>query len=265
MGLLTAFFSQGWINALIGIIGIGATITGLYLYKASRIGPKPAYQLDSLRLIGKKKSALPEEVEIRFGDKSVSQLTKTHVVLWNSGNATLYGKNIIEDDPLRFEFSESTEILQVRVVRETRKSNKFVANISSNSPNQVICSFDYLDARDGVFIELLHTAEELYPEVRGTIRGVPQGLSNYGYIDPYRSQMQPLLLKNIIKIMMLILFLLGVFMTGYAFLSLPDRWVFVINGLIVISFPLVWLWAIRRGFPKSLKIEDIEGMLRDYS
>lgn len=94
MGPFKALLSQGWVGSLIGIIGIIIASIGIYLYRVSRIGPKPAYQFESLRLIGKESPALPEEVEIRFRDKSVSQLTKTHVVLWNSGNATLYGKEI---------------------------------------------------------------------------------------------------------------------------------------------------------------------------
>lgn len=53
-------------------------------------------------------------------------------------------------------------ILRVRVVKINRESNKFVANISPNSPNQAILSFDYLDAGDGAFIELLHTNETLH-------------------------------------------------------------------------------------------------------
>jgi uncharacterized membrane protein len=45
---LTALFSQGWVGSLIGIIGL---IIAYLLYRASRIGPRPAYQSRAIRLI----------------------------------------------------------------------------------------------------------------------------------------------------------------------------------------------------------------------
>jgi len=92
MEVLKMFFSQGWVGSLIGIIGL---IIGVFLYKASRIGARPVYQLRAFGLIGKEKQVLPEQVEILFGGRSIPRLTMTHLILWNSGKATLYGKDIV--------------------------------------------------------------------------------------------------------------------------------------------------------------------------
>jgi hypothetical protein len=264
MEFLKALFSQGWISPLIGIIGL---IIAFLLYRASRIGPRPAYQLRALRLIGKEEPALPEEVEILFRGRSVPRLTMTHIILWNSGKATLEGKNIIVDDPLRLEFNERAEVLRVRVLRVTRKSNKFTAKVNSGSSNEVICDFDYLDAGDGAVIELLHTAEERYPKVQGTIRGVPKGLLNWGRFLPSRSRALPFPFKTR-RIILFITLFFGVLMVAVGFLypiTEPSvsgkpfsRWFFVIFGLIYASLPLLMLWITRRRFPKSLVIEDIE-------
>lgn len=265
MEFLKALFSQGWIASLIGIIGV---IIAFLLYRASRIGPRPAYQLRSLRLIGKEEPALPEEVEILFRGRSVPRLTRTHNILWNSGNATLDGKNIIVEDPLRLEFNERAEVLRVRVLRVTRESNKFTAKVNSGSPNEVIYGFDYLDAGDGAVIELLHTAEERYPKVQGTIRSVPKGLLNLGHVLPSRSQALPFPFK-IRRMVLFITLFFGVLMVAVGFLypmitepfvsGMPfSRGVFVIFGLIYVSLPLLMLWSTRRRFPKSLVIEDIE-------
>lgn len=260
---------EGWVGLLIAVSGIIiGTIIALLIYRASRIGPRPVYQVRSLKLIGKEEQALPEEVEIFFKGRTVPRLTKTHVILWNSGNDTLDGGNIVVDDPLRFEYSERAEVLRSHVLKITRDTNKFAANINPNSTNEVICSFDYLEAGDGAIIELLHSAEESYPEVRGTIRGVPKGPLNWGRIP--RGRIGPF--KN--RRRALVIILLGVFMVCFAtFLSpiIPEvpesakpltdtfaMWIVVGLGLVYVFWPSYELWSNRKRFPKSLAIEDIE-------
>lgn len=170
--------SEGWVGSLIGLIGLIGLVVTFVLYRASRVGPRPVYQYQALRLIGGAEHELPEEVTVLFGDKKVQRLAKTHIVIWNSGRATLNGKNIVADDPLRLEFSEDSEVLSARLLNFTRQANKFTVNIHPRCPNRVICSFDYLDAGDGAAIELLHTDEKRYPKVQGSIRGVPKGVLN---------------------------------------------------------------------------------------
>jgi hypothetical protein len=184
MEALRAFFSQAWVGILVGVLA-GFLIAFLF-YRASRIGPRPSYQLKALRLIAKDERALPEEVEILFKGMSVPQLTKTHVIFWNSGKALLDGKQIVESDPLRLEFDKAARVLRARIAKATRDTNKSEVKINDKSPNEVVCHFDYLDVGDGVVIELLHTAEERYPKVQGTIRGVPKGILNWGYISTSR-------------------------------------------------------------------------------
>jgi hypothetical protein len=262
MGVLNAFLGQGWVSSLIGIVGL---IIALFLYRVSRIGARPVYQLRALRLIGKEKQILPEEVEILFRGRSIPRLTLTHVILWNSGKATLDGKNIIVDDPLRVEFRERTEILRVRVLKITRKANKFTAKINSDSPNQVVCNFDYLDAGDGGVIEILHTAEELHPQVRGSIRGVPKGLLDWGCIPSGMEFVSVSISPNLILFIILlfggIMIVLGVTsprIPEYSVFKPFNRWVFLISGSIFIIAELWMRWDSRRRFPKSLMFEDIE-------
>jgi hypothetical protein len=180
----------------------------LPLIQASRIGPRPTYQYRALRLVRKGERAFPEEVEITFKGKSVIQLTMTHIILWNSGKAMLEGKNIVTDDPLRLEFNKPAEILRARVLKSTRESNKFKVEINPSSSNVVVCSFDYLDPGDGVVIELLHTVDDRFPKIMGTIRGVPKGVLNWGRIIPSRRRTLPYPFKSN-KAILLFLFCIG--------------------------------------------------------
>lgn len=269
--------SYGWVSSLIGLIGlIGVVITYL-LYRASRIGPRPVYQYRALRLIGRAGQALPEEVIVLFRDKKVQRLTKTHIVLWNSGTAIVKGENIVTDDPLRLEFSKDSEVLSVRILTSTHQWNKFTANINPDSPNEVICDFDYLNAKDGVVLELLHTAKERSPSVQGTIRGVPKGLLNWGHIFPSPElQTSPLRLISFLqhpiarKSLMVFGLLSGMFFVAYGAIKPTmiglitggtndwPAWIFVMFGVIFIIGYSHLLWTTRRRFPKSLSIEDTE-------
>lgn len=260
MEALKAFFSQAWVG-LVGILA-GFLIAFLF-YRASRIGPRPSYQLRALRLIAEDERVLPEEVEILFKGIRVPRLTKTHVIFWNSGRVILEGKQIVDADPLRLEFSKDAQVLRARIVKATRDTNEFEAKINDKSPNEVVCHFDYLDVGDGVVIELLHTDEERYPKVQGTIRGVPKGILNWGYISTSR------ITRGTRRIMLFTMLIIGVAIIIVGFLSphfpkpsaSPEPfpvWAWVILGLVYISFPSFTFWTNRRRFPKSLMIEDIE-------
>jgi len=266
MEALKAFFSQGWVCALLGILG--GLLIALFFYRSSRIGPRPSYQLKALRLIAKDERALPEEVEILFKGMSVPRLTKTHIIFWNSGKAMLDGKEIVDTDPLRLEFSKDAQVLRARIAKATRKTNEVEVKINDKSPNEVVCYFDYLDVGDGVVIELLHTDEKRYPIVRGTIRGVPKGILNRGYIATYRVSGY-LDLHGFRRVMLFVMLSFGVILTTLGFLSplipeppepreLSTQWFFIGFGLFAIGFSLFNLWTTRKRYPKSLMIEDIE-------
>jgi len=259
--------SPGWVGSLIGLIGLIGLVVTIFLYRASRIGPRPAYKYRALRLIGGEEQALPEEVTVLFIDKKVEQLTKTHIVLWNSGKATIHGENIVADEPLRLEFSKDSEVLNVQVLSFTRKPNKFTVNINARSPNEVICSFDYLDAEDGAVIEILHTDRERYPKVRGAIKGVPKGILNWGRIVTSSHTLR--LRFRTFRIMVIAMLFFGVFFAASGFLkpAIPEfwtkelewsRWLYAGLGLLYIFVSSYILWDSRRRFPKSLSIEDIE-------
>ena len=122
------------------------------------------------------------------------------------------------------------------------------------------CSFDYLNVGDGAVIELLHTDEERYPRVKGTIRGLPKGVLNWGRFRTYRRPRTIMIYTMII--MGVAIILVGLFAPNLrepvASADPLPVWVAVLVGLFYIAFPLFILRTNRRRFPKSLTIEDIE-------
>src|SRR5947209_6839618 len=102
---------QGWILTAFGII-IGAVIT-LSLKPRSRL----AAQTNSLQLLGRH-PVLPQEIAFLFRGQEVPSVTLSRVALWNIGNTTLRGDQIVNADPLRV--VTSAGVLDAVVLDRTR-------------------------------------------------------------------------------------------------------------------------------------------------
>src|SRR5208282_4573761 len=127
---------------------------------------RPVYLKRSLRLIGIPDSRLTEDVEVLFKGQRVDRLTKTQIMLWNSGNQIVRGEDIVAADPLRFQFSEDAVVLDSKIIRYTREVS---TTNDSQRPNCAFLTFDYLDPQDGAIIEILHTARERSPQIGSSL------------------------------------------------------------------------------------------------
>lgn len=256
---------------------IGAFVTFIVsyiFYKKSLIRSSLSYQTRSLEIIEKSKQILPKEITITFGDKIVQRLTKTEVILWNSGRTTLRGIDIVAEDLLRLEFSKDAQILQTRIIKLNRDTNKFTSIIRINSSNIVDFNFDYLEPGDGVVVELLHTDKELYPKIQGSIRGLRKGAKYCGYIPSYsisRTISKYKLLRRLSNFVYILNGVMFIIIGLYVLIPTPTKavkslllwpqgsqgWFLIIMGSVLIVFILLDLWFSRRRFPKSLTMRDI--------
>src|ERR1700704_2771485 len=90
------FIEKNWLTLIVAVTGLA---TSYFFYRRSLRRSSLAYKRRSIRVIGPN-SALPNEVAIYFKDKRVPLVTKSIVVLWNSGNTTVLGTQATENDPL---------------------------------------------------------------------------------------------------------------------------------------------------------------------
>lgn len=224
-------FSQGWFGSIVGLLGLVVGVIGIVLYRNTKIGPIPTCQLRSLRLLGKEEQELPPEVEIRYKDKEVQRLTLTSVYFWNDGRTMMRGNQIVEDDPLRYEFDPSDEILKAHVATSTKPANKVTARAADNDKHTLLVDFDYLDPGDGVRIDILHTSAHRYPKIEGSLRGIPKGVSR---IDPSPASAFDLAFRRILrnpKPLYVVTLFVGI--TGLVVGALPTLWLEAISGVII--------------------------------
>lgn len=265
----------GWIGALFSLISLSLAV---FFYFRSKKKTRIAFQSDFVSLVGNPVSVFPNEVEISFSGQIVPCISSNTIVIWNCGNQTISGDDLVNKDPLRLEVPDDNRILKYRVLKQTRDVNEWKFDQSDDKILNL--TFDYLDPGDGISLEVIHTATGRDLEVTGTVKGMPKGLHNHGEAllihrrIPKRS--------NFLKQMNVFLFfilLTGIFLFLYGFLKpqiqewLPflflDQekiesgqisWEMVFGGLLNIVFPSFLLWSKRRRYPSSLEpMEDIVG------
>lgn len=287
MGVMLNFFNQGWVGAVIGIVGV---LIAIYTYKRSAIGPRLVYQWKSLKIIGKNEKT-PDEIEIFYKGIKVPRIIKTQIIVWNSGNKTIDGVSIVRNDPLRFEFSESEEIISASILKTTKEVNKceIIQSIDENGENTLFLHFDYLDPQDGVCIEILHTDINRYPEFLGSIKGIPKGPLYWGNKSKTRqgnsSKARSFILtaanfinKPLFKYLVLIAGLAMIAFSALPYISYETALnitkskenlksiflQFFILGILYSSLPIPFLWSSRKRYPKMLDPDRLENEFTNH-
>lgn len=284
MGILFNFFNQGWVGAIIGIIGV---LIAIYTYKSTKIGPRLVFQMNSLKIIGKNEIT-PDEITIFYKGIKVPRVIKTTFIIWNSGTKTIDGHNIVKSDPLRLEFKESEEIIGASILKSTKEVNQFEIMNDENKRNVLNIDFEYLDPNDGVTIEILHTDIMRYPEFKGTIKGMPDGVVNWGNKSSRSNNNKSSLIGKIMKSFfnfisinlrqfLWLMLIIGVGLTAFSiivpnyFESFAQEIIiafdnensifssFLIVGITYSVLPFINIWTTRKRYPKLLVVEKLEG------
>ncbi|ANI01285.1 hypothetical protein A210_01195 [Pseudomonas putida SJTE-1] len=177
--------SPGWVGSLIGIASI---VGALVVYFLTRQRTSLSYAYIGEHLLGSSSDTLPQQITVQFSGNPIPRLTRSIIVLWNSGEKTILGEDNVQSDCLRFQVGSDGEILSLAVLKASRDVNDFrLRKPSAHAPNEAIAEFNFFDAKDGVVVEILHTSEARRPSVMGTIRGIPKGLDAVGRISRSRS------------------------------------------------------------------------------
>lgn len=177
--------SPGWVGSLIGLAGLASAIV-VYLLTRKRTSLAFAYVGD--HLLGSSSNALPPGISVQYEGRNIPRLTKSVIVLWNRGENTVMGSDIVDRDSLRFHVGTDGAILSIMPLQLTRTVNDFwIKHPAPHAPNEAEFGFNFLDTGDGVVVEILHTSEKRIPEIKGTLRGLPKGLKNFGRVNRSRT------------------------------------------------------------------------------
>ncbi len=277
MSDILQLLSKPWIGSALGIVGILAAIV---FYTRSRRISRLSFQKDEVAIIGGSGAAFPEEVQITFGDARVDRVTATRYVVWNSGNTTLSGTQIVDADPLRLELESSNKVLKAEILRASRSVNAVTLRAHDTRVSTVDIGFDYLDPNDGFTLEVIHSGPKFDLHLCGTLRGLPDGVTNCGrsawYFDRRLRQM-PFPFGMSMKLVIWTSLVFGCLVTVIGlmtplllhwFPSLAERrasepasmrWPILFAGVTYIILPVLLLWLKRRRYPACLEPSLDEG------
>jgi hypothetical protein len=196
--------NQNWIGTAVGIIGI---VSGLVLAYSFRPRSRLAAQTNTLELAGSN-AVLPNEIEFLFRGNTVPNVTMSRIAIWNIGNTTIKGDQIVNSDPLRIVTSDGSNVLEATIRNRTRQVNGISCLLRQGTSNEVECRFDYLDPSDGALIQLIHTGSDEI-KVLGTLRGIPKGVLMRS-VPKQKPQIQSQLSPNAVKLIALVFIFVGI-------------------------------------------------------
>lgn len=273
------FLGQPWVGSILGIVGVSAAIV---FYLRSRQVSRLSFQREHHTIIGGANAAFPKEVTIYYEGKPVDMVTATRYVIWNSGNTTLHGNQIVETDSLRLELVGEGRVLKTTLLNVTRKVNGVTfspwdplhwSGDSTKGHRVVKIDFDYLDPGDGLAIEVIYSGTNSLLTLDGTLRGLPSGLTDFGrsaseFTRRTARFMKPFGLSSGVFTAAVAVFSFGAFFLlpwltsqptvdkGVSVIATDFRWLLVLNGIMygIISWRSTVLS--RRRYPQSLDVYE---------
>jgi hypothetical protein len=255
---------------------IGAAVVALLLiaffYRARTVSPRLLYQQRALELVGDTHVQLSRHVEIVFQHQRLPRVTKTYVVLWNTGRR-IRGSDLSTDDPLRFEVLGDAQILTAQVVKTSSGSNVSVCQTKAEQNKTAAITFDELGPGEGAVLEIFHTSSERFGVFRGAISGMPRGPQDRGRVrhpfNPLPSQV-PGSFKAIGNTVFVLTFGIGallVLLSAFASYLAPvfgphvGPAMSIIEGVSDVMYAglaFIVLAQTRRRFPEDLVIPELE-------
>lgn len=108
------------------------------------------------------------KIEILFNNENIPDLSITKIAFWNSGNIAIDENDIVKVSPYFIRGNEQCLILAADITTETDVTNQFRLELKDNC---VSVKFDYMNSKDGIVIQLVHTGDRDMLKYEGKIKG----------------------------------------------------------------------------------------------
>jgi hypothetical protein len=268
--------SLAWVGSILAIFGI---LISYMFYIYSRQRGLLRYGQSGERLLGLTAAGLPEGVTVLYRGDDIPRLTRTIFWLWNDGERTFRRSDLVANDHLRLEIIGVGGILAASVLKQARDVCDFDLVLDPSDPTKVLISFEFLDKKDGAVLEILHSSDQHFMKIRGTIIGLPSGpcpVRNPSgtFIDQIFSSMVRVFsrfrwLPGVMTIGLGIgIAAPGFFKTTGLRWTLEDAWspdqkaalfAILVASFIYILLGIFLLYKSRRAYPKALRIDVGDG------
>ena len=141
---------------------------GFYLYFFSVDFRRFSYYKKTLKIINLEDCYIRniDSLYMTCNEERISNATITRIALWNSGTEDIYEKSIVKERPLVLGVKRGSgaRILDCSVYYCTDEYNKFKPEKHLDEDEKYTFSFEYIEKRGGVILEVIHTGgtDDLY-------------------------------------------------------------------------------------------------------
>lgn len=108
------------------------------------------------------------KMEILFNNENIPNLTITKIAFWNSGNTVICENDIVQVCPFQIIGNDECMVLGADIITEAESTNQFILAVKDNC---VSIKFDYMNTKDGIVIQLIHTGDREMLKYEGKIKG----------------------------------------------------------------------------------------------
>ncbi len=130
------------------------TLLGAFWGKKGLSKKRISFRSVSFPIIRKSTNAI-SNVNILYKNKSVSNLTITNYIIWNSSDKSIRKDDIVPLSPLCFSINNTNvEILDISIIETNNLTNNAHLDLIEN---KFSLSFDYLKKKNGVVVQVIHT------------------------------------------------------------------------------------------------------------
>lgn len=147
--LMNSPFAWGFL-AICTIIGVPSFIYAIATHRRIQISCA-----DSSLPIIEKGTSIFKKLSVHYDGESVEKVTVTRVAIWNSGNEEIEESRFVNGKSISLRCDDKTKILDAKIIQETDSDNHF--RIDECSEHEIKLSMDYMNPKDGVVVQVIHT------------------------------------------------------------------------------------------------------------
>lgn len=140
--------------AILSLLSVIGFVYAIVCQRKNKTTKEMTFVQKSNVLIHKKQSKF-DKLFISYDNQKVDDLCVSKIAIWNSGNTTISNTDIVETRELTFVTNEENVILDAEILGVSEETNKFSLHFIDNKTVKVI--FDYIDQKDGMVVQIIHT------------------------------------------------------------------------------------------------------------
>lgn len=147
-----------FILAMGTLIGIPSFIFTIYTWIKSKRKKVVSVEKASYSIVNKSNKPM-EKLKVLFNGEEINNISVTQFAIWNSGNEEIRREDLASEGKLCIKSRGKAKILDAIITVESEHTNKFC--IKSINDNCIELDFEYVDKKEGIILQIVHTGSFL--------------------------------------------------------------------------------------------------------